>query len=286
MGYQTIDVRPIAGALGAEIDGVDLSQPLDERTFDAVHRALLDHLVIFFRDQTLTPREQLVFARRFGGIHLHPFVKGLPDCPEIMPVIKEAGDTRTFGSAWHSDQMFTARPAMGTMLYAKAVPPVGGDTLYANMYMAYDALSDSMKDMLAALKTFSVGGRFKQAGGKSRAQRYAGTSKMGELLKDPGNVQTESAHPLIRTHPETGRKTLYIGSHAQRFERMSDAESAPLLAFLKTHAVRPEFTCRFTWAEGSLAFWDNRCTQHFAIGDYDGHRREMHRITIAGDTPF
>ena len=286
MGYLTIDVHPLSGALGAEIGSVDLSSPLDERTFDAVHRALLDHLVIFFRDQTLTPGEQLAFARRFGGIHLHPFVKGLPDCPEVMAIIKEKGDTRTFGSAWHSDQMFTAQPAMGTMLYARTVPPVGGDTLYANMYLAYDALSDGMKGMLAKLKTFSVGDKFKQAGGNSRVQRYSGTSKMGELLKDPGNVQTESEHPLIRTHPETGRKALYIGSHAQRFDGMTDAESAPLMAFLKNHAVRPEFTCRFTWREGSLAFWDNRCTQHFAIGDYDGHRREMHRITISGDTPF
>jgi taurine dioxygenase len=286
MANKAIEVHPIAGALGAEISGVDLSKPLDERTFDAVHQALLDHLVIFFRDQTLTPREQLVFARRFGGIHLHPYVKGLPDFPEVMPVIKEVGDTRTFGAAWHTDQMFTAQPAMGTMLYARVVPPVGGDTLYANMYLAYDALSDGMKAMLGKLNTFSVGDRFKQAGGKSRAQRYAGTSKMGEHLKDPGNIQTESAHPLIRTHPETGRKALYIGSHAQRFEHMSDAESTPLLEFLKAHAVRPEFTCRFSWAEGSLAFWDNRCTQHFAIGDYDGHRREMHRVTIAGDVPF
>ncbi len=286
MSYEAIEVSPFSGAMGAEIGGVDLSKPLDNQLFDEIHQALLDNLVIVFRDQTLTPEQQLSFARRFGGIHLHPYVKGLEECPEVMPIVKEKEDTRTFGSAWHTDQMFTEKPAMGTMLYAKEVPPAGGDTLYANLYLAYDALSEGMKAMIADVKTYSVGDRFKQSGKQSRKERYKGHAGMAARVKDPGDVKTENEHPLVRTHPETGRKALYIGSHAQRFADMTFEESEPLLNYLKAHATKPEFTCRLGWARGSLAFWDNRCTQHFAIGDYNGHRREMHRITIQGDRPF
>lgn len=286
MTYQTIAAHPISGALGAEIEGADLSQPLNNQAFNDIHQALLDHQVIVFRDQKLTPQQQLAFAKRFGGIHHHPYISGLEDCPEVMPIIKEADDTHTFGSGWHTDQMFTEKPAMGTMLYAREVPPAGGDTMFANLYLAYDALSDGMKAMLAGVKSYCVGDKFKQAGGKSRKDDYKGTSAMAGQVRDPGDVQTESEHPLIRTHPETGRKALYIGGHAQRFADMTDAESEPLLNYLKQHATRPEFTCRVRWEPGTLTFWDNRCTEHHAIGDYDGHRREAHRITIQGDAPF
>ena len=286
MTYQTLEAAPFAGAMGAEISGVDLSHPLDNQAFSDVHQALLDHQVIVFRDQDLTPQQQLAFAKRFGGIHQHPYISGLPECPEVMPIVKDPGDTHTFGAAWHTDQMFTAKPAMGTMLYALEVPPAGGDTLFANLYLAYDALSDGMKEMLSRMKTYSVGDRFKTAGGKSRKDDYKGTSAMAGQVRDPGDVQTESEHPLIRTHPETGRKALYIGGHAQRFADMTDAESEPLLNYLKQHATRPEFTCRVRWEPGTLTFWDNRCTEHHAIGDYNGHRRVSHRITIKGDTPF
>ena len=286
MPYQTLKAKPIAGAMGAELTGVDLSQPLDNQAFNDVHQALLDHQVIIFRDQALTPRQQLAFAQRFGGIHLHPYIKGLAECPEVMPIIKEETDTHTFGSGWHTDQMFTAKPAMGTVLYTLETPPAGGDTMFANLYLAYDSLSDGMKAMLVEVKTYSVGDKFKQAGGQSRQDNYKGTSAMADQVRDPGDIQTESEHPLVRTHPETGRKALYIGGHAQRFAEMTEAESEPLLNFLKQHATRPEFTCRVRWEPGTLTFWDNRCTEHHAIGDYDGYRRVAHRITIQGDKPF
>ena len=287
MSYQTIEVRPLSGALGAEIEGVDLSKDLDNQTFDEVHRALLENLVIFFRNQELKPDQQIAFARRFGDIHFHPYMRGLDDHPEILELIKEEGDTHTFGEVWHTDQMFNPKPAMGTMLYAKEVPPAGGDTMYANMYMAYDALSDGMKELAGKLKTFNVGDRMKSHGKESRKDRYKGSKAMHAKVKDPGDdVVTEAVHPLVRTHPEAGRKAIYLGNHTQRFEGMTDEESAPLITFLSKHSTRPEFVCRFRWQVGSLALWDNRCTQHYAIGDYDGRRRRMHRITIAGDRPF
>ena len=287
MSYQTIEVRPVSGALGAEIEGVDLSEDLDNQTFDEVHRALLENLVVFFRDQELTPDRQIAFARRFGDIHFHPFMKGLDDHPEILELIKEEADTRTFGAVWHTDQMFNPKPALATMLYAKEVPPAGGDTMYANMYMAYDALSDGMKEVAGKLKTFNVGDRMKSHGREARKDRYKGSKAMQAKVKDPGDdVVTEAVHPLVRTHPETGRKAIYLGNHSQHFDGMTEEESAPLLKFFAKHATQPEFVCRFRWKVGSLALWDNRCTQHYAVGDYDGERRRMHRITIAGDRPF
>jgi alpha-ketoglutarate-dependent taurine dioxygenase len=283
--YRTISTRRIAGALGAEIAGVDLSQDLSDTVLAEIRAALLDHQVIVFRDQTLTPDQQLAFARRWGEIHLHPFMQGMPDYPEILEIIKTPEDKKNFGGSWHTDQMFSPQPAMGTMLYALEVPSAGGDTMFTNQYLAYESLSDGMKAMISDLHTVCVGDNFKQHGGQSRAQRYAG--QMGHMkVKDPGNVQTTSVHPLVRTHPETGRKALYIGGHVQNFDGMTDAESEPLIAFLKRHSVRPEFTVRVRWESGTLTFWDNRCTQHFAINDYPAETRIMRRITICGDTPF
>jgi taurine dioxygenase len=227
----------------------------------------------------------VAFARRFGGIHLHPFIRGLPEQPEVIEIIKTETDTYTFGGVWHSDQMFTPEPALGTVLYAKEVPSVGGDTLFANLYLAHDSLSEGMQRMLSRLETMNVGDRFRQAGGKSRADRYRDKSSMA--VKAPDAEQpTESQHPLVRTHPETARKALFFGVHTQCFVDMTAAESQPLLDFLAEHAVRPEFTCRFHWEPGSVAFWDNRCTQHRAVNDYQGQRRVMRRVTIEGDRPF
>jgi taurine dioxygenase len=175
---------------------------------------------------------------------------------------------------------------MGTILYAKDVPPAGGDTMYANMYMAYDALSDGMKELAGKLKTFNIGDRMKSHGREARKDRYKGAAAMRAKVKDPGDAVTEAVHPLVRTHPETGQKAIYLGNHAQHFEGMTEEESAPLLKFFSKHATQPEFVCRFRWQVGSLALWDNRCTQHYAVGDYNGLRRRMHRITIAGDRPF
>lgn len=283
--YETIKVHRIAGALGAEIDGVDLSRPLTDALYAEIYQAFLENQVIFFRDQTMSPEQYLAFAKRWGGIHLHPYMKGLDDHPEILELLKTETDTYAFGSTWHSDQMFAAKPAKCTMLYAKEIPAVGGDTLFANMYLAYEALSDGMKTMLAGLKGLNCGDRKRAGGGKTRAERYSGAQ--GMLMKDPGNIQTDSVHPIVRTHADTGRKGLYLGSHTQRFDGFTDAESEPLLRYLRRHCARPEFTCRFRWQVGSLTIWDNRCVQHYALNDYQGMRRRMHRITIQGeDAPF
>ena len=282
--YRHISTHRIAGALGAEIEGVDLAQDLPDGVLAEIRAALLENLVIFVRDQSLTPDRQLVFARRWGEIHLHPFMEGMPDHPEVLEIVKRPTDKRNFGGSWHTDQMFAPRPAMGTILYAKQVPSAGGDTMFTNQYLAFDSLSPGMQRVCESLRSVCYGDGFKKYGGKSRKEFYA--DKIGMKVKDPGDVQTTSVHPLVRTHPETGRKALYIGGHVQHFEDMSDEESRPLIDFLMQHSRRPEFTCRFRWQTGSLAFWDNRCTQHFAINDYPAETRIMHRITVCGDEPF
>jgi taurine dioxygenase len=282
--YRHIETRRIAGALGAEVHGVDLSTDLDDAVLAEIRAALLENQVIFFRNQDLTPDRQLAFARRWGEIHFHPFMEGMKAHPEILEIVKRPEEKRNFGGTWHTDQMFSPQPAMGTMLYAKEVPPAGGDTMFTNQYLAYETLSDAMKHMLAGLRTICVGDHFKGHGGRSRKEVMAGQSTM--QVKDPGNVQTTSLHPLVRTHPETGRKLLYVGSHVHGLEGMKDEESEPIVDYLMRHSSRPEFTCRFRWETGSMAFWDNRCVQHFAVNDYQGETRVMHRITICGDTPY
>jgi taurine dioxygenase len=279
-----IETRRIAGALGAEVGHVDLARDLTDDVISELRAALLDNQVIFFRNQSLTPAQQLAFARHWGEIHLHPFMEGMPDYPEILEIVKRPGDTRNFGGSWHTDQMFAPNPAMGTILYARQVPSTGGDTMFTNQYLAFETLSPGMQRLCGSLRTVCYGDGFKKYGGQSRKEFYAG--KIGMKVKDPGDLQTTSVHPLVRTHPETGRKALYIGGHVQHFEDMSDEESRPLIDFLMRHSTRPEFTCRFRWEAGSLAFWDNRCTQHFAVNDYPAETRIMHRITVCGDAPF
>lgn len=283
--YRHLQAHKIAGSAGAIIEGIDLSHELSEDQLNEVRAALLDNCVIFFRDQKITPAQQLAFAKRWGGIHLHPFMEGMPDYPEILEIVKLPTDKKNFGGSWHTDQMFSPAPAMGTILYALEVPSAGGDTMFTNQYLAYESLSEAMRRMLDPLKVVCVGDNFKQHGGKSRKDRYS--DAMSQMkVRDPGNVQTTSVHPLVRTHPETGRKALYIGGHVQHFDGMTDEESQPLMDFLMKHSIRPEFTCRFRWETGSLAFWDNRCVQHFAVNDYPAETRIMHRITVQGDVPY
>ena len=283
--FRHIEVERIAGSLGAEIGGVNLGEDLPDEVMAEIRQALLDNLVIFFRDQRLTPERQLAFARRWGEIHLHPYMQGMDDHPEILEIVKTPQDKKNFGGSWHSDQMFTAKPAMGTILYAKQVPSAGGDTMWTNQYLAYESLSEGMRRMLDGLRAVSKGDRFDSHDGRTRKEYYA--DKIGMKVKEPPpDMQVVSTHPLVRTHPETGRKALFIGGHVHRFEDMTEQESRPLIEFLMRHSTRPEFTCRFRWRSGSLAFWDNRCTQHFAINDYPAETRIMHRITICGDTPF
>lgn len=273
---QAIAVQPIAGALGAEIEGVDLSQPLTAALAAALRAALLEHLVIFFRNQKLTPQQQLAFARSFGEPVEYPQLKGLPECPMITPVVKLEHERMNFGGVWHSDTAYLERPPMGSMLYALEVPPQGGDTLFANQYLAYETLSAGLKRTLGTL--VGVNTSTKAAASKTREDRMRAA---GEELK-----VLSGEHPVVRTHPETGRKALYVNvGHTAAFKDWSEEESRPLLEYLFAHQVQPEFTCRFRWQPGSLAFWDNRCTQHNPVNDYHGHRRVMHRVTLAGDAP-
>jgi taurine dioxygenase len=273
-----LDIRPIAGALGAEIHGLDLSAVLDGETIAAIRQALLDHLVIFFRDQDLPPARFLAFARRFGEPVEYPLVKGIEGFPVIIQVAKLEHETVNFGGIWHSDTTYLEIPPMATLLVAREVPPAGGDTLFANQYLAYETLSEGMKKMLAPLKALS-----------SSAKADASKTREDRIRSDPTTRSREelvAEHPVTRTHPETGRKALYVNiAHTKRFVGMSEAESAPILDYLFRHQTRPEFTCRFSWRVGSLAFWDNRAVQHNPINDYHGYRRVMHRITLAGDKP-
>ncbi len=278
MGTNALDIRPLSGALGAEILGIDLAHDLGDDTVAAIRAAWLEHLVVFFRAQTLPPAEFLRVASRFGEPVEYPFVKGLDGFPQITPVIKLEHEKVNFGGLWHSDTAYLERPPMATMLIARETPPRGGDTLFANMYLAYETLSDGMKRMLDGLVI--VNSSAKADVTKTREDR----------VRDSANAAARqeyvAEHPAVRTHPETGRKALYAnGGHALRFRDMSVEESAPLLNYLFSHATRPEFTCRFRWEPGSIALWDNRCTQHNPVNDYHGFRRVMHRVTLKGDVP-
>lgn len=276
--YKHIEVRPIAGALGAEIAGVDMARDLDAEVVSEVRHALLDHLVIFLRDQQATPQQQLAFAKKFGAPVEYPQLKGLPECPYVTPVVKLEHERSNFGGIWHSDTTYLQEPPMGSMLLAREVPPYGGDTMFANQYLAYEALSDGLKQTLDGLIGVSSSAKADVTKTREDAIKRSGDRATPQVL--------EAEHPLVRTHPETGRKALYTSvAHTARIKGWTEAESLPLLQFLWAHQVKPEFTCRFQWKAGSLAFWDNRCAMHNPINDYHGFRRVMHRITLAGDRP-
>jgi taurine dioxygenase len=273
-----MEIRPVAGALGAEISGVDLARGLTDETVAAIRRAWLEHLVVFFRDQALAPGDFLAFAKRFGEPIEYPFVKGLDDFPQIIPVVKRETEQVNFGGVWHSDTTYLDIPPMASMLVARQVPPAGGDTIFANQYLAYETLSAGMRRLLEPLQ--AVASSLKADASKTREDR----------LRDSGRADAKkeyvASHPVVRVHPETGRRALYVNvAHTTHFDGMTPEESAPILRFLFEHQIRLEFTCRFRWTPGAIAFWDNRCTQHNAINDYHGHRRAMHRITLAGDKP-
>lgn len=281
----SIEVRPVAGALGAEIGGVDLSRPLDNAASAAIRRAFRDHLVLFFRGQRLTPEQQMDFTRLFGKLAVTPFVRPMEGYPYIVKVLKEAEERgiSTFGNAWHSDFTSEPEPPLGSVLYALETPDHGGDTMFANMCAAYDALSPGMKRMLDGAKAVHVG---KPYGTKYGPPKTMKTSASIEIERNRPEADREVAHPVVRTHPATGRKALYVNPiYTLRFADMTEEESRPVLEYLYEHAVRPEFTCRFRWTRGALALWDNRCTLHYAINDYDGSRRLMLRTMIAGDRP-
>lgn len=258
------------------VSGVNLIKPLDATTASAIRQALLDHLVILFRDQALTNEQFLIFARSMGAWAEHPLPKGLPSFPEITQVAKLERECVNFGGAWHSDTVYLERPPMGSMLLAREVPPTGGDTLFANQYPAYEALSAGMQRMLQGLR--AVHSSAKADASKTRGDRIqsggvSANAKREDLFE----------HPVIRTHRETGRNALYANiAHTLLFADMTEAKSAPLLRYLFEYQVKPEFAYRFQWRVGSLAFWDNPSTQHNPVNEYHRYRRVMHRITLTG----
>jgi taurine dioxygenase len=274
--YRHIAVSPIAGALGAEVHGIDIAKPLEATVVAEIRQAFLDHLVIFLRDQKVSPAGLLAFAQRFGEPMEYPQLKGLPECPLVTPVIKLEHERVNFGGIWHSDTTYLDKPPMASMLHALEVPPYGGDTLFANQYLAHETLSDGLKRTLETLTGINTSAKAEVSKTREDRLREAGV----ELQVLVGE------HPVVRTHPETRRRALYVNvGHTARFKGWSEAESAPLLEYLFAHQVKPELTCRFRWEPGSIAFWDNRCVQHNPVNDYHGYRRVMHRVTLKGDKP-
>jgi taurine dioxygenase len=275
MQYETLEVRKMTGGCGAEVLGLNLAAEFSNRQWDELRHVFFDHGVIFFRDQKLTPEQHIAFARRWGAIDVNKYFVPVDGYPEIALVAKEKDQKTNIGGGWHTDHSYDAEPAMGSILLAREVPDEGGDTLFSNMYRAYDALSDGLKKTLDGLRAVHsaehVFGEKSTRNNPERPKRNAHLA-VGEV-----------SHPVAITHPESGKKALYVNpGFTLRFEGWTAQESKPLLDFLYAHAVRPEFGCRFRWRPGSVAFWDNRATWHYASNDYHGENRTMHRITIAG----
>jgi taurine dioxygenase len=277
-----MDIAPLSGALGAEIRGINLAEPLATPTVKCIRNAFLDYQVLVFPNQNLTPKQQLTFARKFGKADIYPFLKSIDGIPQVIEIFKTETDTSNFGTHWHSDTTYMPKPNMGTMLYALEVPNPGGDTLFADMYCAYDTLSNGMKMLLDDVTGLYSSAQNNIGGRAGKMKELAGMK--GAYVEEAAPI--EAIHPVIRTHPETGRKALYVNfSHTVHFDGMTREETLPILEHLTKHAVKPELTCRVRWRKGDLVFWDNRCVQHKAINDYDGQRRRMHRVTLKGDKP-
>ena len=273
-----MNVTPIAGALGAVISGVDLARGTPAALAAEIRQVFLQHKVIFLREQHLTPPQFLAFAEAMGEPIEYPFVKGLDGFPHIIEVKKLEHEKHNFGGIWHSDTTYLDQPPMGSMLLSREVPPYGGDTLFANQVLAYEALSPTLRGLLDGLVGISSSAKADVS--KTREDRIKSDGKEAA----PREYRAE--HPMVRTHPETGQKALYVNiAHTAGIKGMADEESAPLLQFLFQHQVKPEFTCRFAWEPNTLAFWDNRAVQHNPVNDYHGFRRVMQRITLQGDRP-
>ena len=276
ISFSTINVKPLSGYVGAEIDGINLKK-ISKKQFQEIKIAFGEYGVIFFRNQSLSPQEEITFAEYWGNININRFFSSLEGYPKIALVSKEPNQKKNIGGAWHTDHTYDLEPAMGSILFAHQVPKNGGDTMFSSMYAAYETLSDGLKDTLKNLY-----GRHssRHVFGKSRAERNDDT--VGRIINSDLANQ-DAIHPVIITHPDTGRKALFVNpTFTLGFQGWSDEESKSLLQYLYSHATKPEFTCRFKWEEGSIAFWDNRSTWHLAVNDYHGERRLMHRITIDG----
>ena len=272
---QSFTIRRTSGALGAEIEGIDLAKPLADETIAQIRAALVEHQVIFFRDQALTPAQQVAFGRRFGPLNIHPYVAGMAGQPEVMEIVKEPSDRINFGGGWHSDMSFLETPAVGSILYAVELPEWGGDTLFASQAAAYDALSDGLKATLQGLNAVHSAAREYSAQGHSAQKR--GSMQVAEADGYVG----EYVHPIVLAHPESGRKALYVNpAFTLKIEGWKTSESKALLDYLFQHCRYEGFTTRFRWANSSVAFWDNRSVWHFALNDYPGQRRHMRRVTV------
>lgn len=271
-------IKQIAGALGAEISGINLADGVPAQLALEIRQVFLDHQVIFLRHQNLMPQQFLNFANAMGEPVEYPFVKGIEGFVHIIEVKKLAHEKVNFGGIWHSDTTYLDMPPMGSMLLSREVPPYGGDTLFASQYAAYEALSSTMQGLLDGLTGISSSAKADVS--KTREDRIKTDGK------DAAPREYRAEHPVVRTHPETGRKALYVNvAHTAGIKGMTDEESGPLLKFLFEHQVKPEFTCRFVWEPNTIAFWDNRCVQHNPVNDYHGFRRVMQRITLRGDKP-
>ena len=270
-----LEIRKVTPHCGAEIHGVDFSQPVDDQTIAEIEKALVENTVVFFRDQTMTPEQHKALARRFGVLHLHPaYPHLLPGHPEIMMIYADEKSKRVAGEDWHSDVSCDAEPPLGTILHMHELPPVGGDTLFASMYAAYETLSEPMQRFLEGKIAIHDGNHV-----------YRGRYGVGD--DDPTKVYPKSEHPVIRTHPVSGRKALFVNrSFTTRIVELKKHESDAVLEMLYRHIETPEIQCRFQWRVGSIAFWDNRCAQHHAMWDYYPNRRRGLRVTIKGDKPF
>ena len=276
MTFKIIKVDEVSPALGAEISNIDLGSALDSETVKEIRDALLRYRVIFFRDQDITPEKHLKFAKYFGDIVEYPMVNGLKDYPHVVPVHKKADEQYNFGGLWHSDTSYLPKPPMGAILVARILPAKGGDTLFANMVKAYEALSAPMKELLDGLIATNSSAKSDVVKSRVNSQK--------DMRSPPEPLIAE--HPIVRRHPETGEKSLYVNfGHTVNICGMKDEESLPLLDFLFSHQRKEEFCCRFHWLPGSIAFWDNRATLHYPLNDYHGHERLMHRVTLAGDVP-
>ena len=271
--YRHLEVRPLNPTLGAEVGGVDLGD-LDDERFAEIERAFARHSVLVFRDQSLGAEQQLAFGRRFGPLHVHPAAPSLPDHPEVMIIHADARSKFVAGEGWHTDVSCDERPPMATILRLETVPPSGGDTLFASMYAAYESLSEPMRAFLGGLRAL-------HSSDHVYAGRYGVRSEESRDGKFPSAV-----HPVVRTHPVTGRKALFVNpAFTTKILGLSGEESASLLAFLYRVQQKPEFQCRVIWKRDTLTIWDNRCTHHCAIWDYYPHVRHGYRVSVVGERP-
>ncbi|NMY35740.1 MULTISPECIES: taurine dioxygenase [Pseudomonas] len=276
----SLTLTPISTALGAQIEGVDLTQPLSVEQREAIEQALLKHQVIFFKNQSINPQQQARFAANFGDLHIHPIYPNIPEQPEVLVLDTAVTDVRD-NAVWHTDVTFLPTPAMGAVLSAKQLPAFGGDTLWASGIAAFEGLSAPLQQLLDGLtathdftKSFPL-------------ERFGSTPEDFARWDQTRKNNPPLSHPVVRTHPVSGRKSLFVNEgFTTRINELSEAESDAILTLLFAHATRPEYTIRWRWQENDVAFWDNRVTQHYAVDDYRPNRRVMHRATILGDAPF